>query len=94
VRNLRIGQLARTAGVHLETVRFYEAQGLIPEPPRSSVGYRLYSPEAADRIRFIKRAQELGFSLHQIRELLDLRTNPGCLSGGRPQARIGDNPRD
>jgi MerR family mercuric resistance operon transcriptional regulator len=42
------------------------------------VGYRLYSPEAADRIRFIKRAQELGFSLHEIRELLDLRTNPGA----------------
>ncbi|MEO8726743.1 MAG: MerR family DNA-binding protein [Acidobacteriaceae bacterium] len=70
MKSLTIGQLARTAGVNLESIRFYEAQGLVPEPPRSQAGYRLYSLDAVRRIHFIKRAQELGFSLKEIRELL------------------------
>jgi MerR family copper efflux transcriptional regulator len=67
------GQVAREAGVNVETIRFYERKGLLEEPPRRESGYRQYSGIAVDRIRFIKRAQELGFSLQEIQELLDLR---------------------
>lgn len=69
---LTIGQLAQKAGINPESVRFYEAQGLLPEPPRSMAGYRMYPLSAILRIRFIKRAQELGFSLKEIKELLSL----------------------
>ena len=71
-----IGQMAKQAGVNIETVRFYEREGLIPEPPRKSSGYRQYSPDFVKRILFIKRAQTLGFSLKEIAELLDLRVEP------------------
>ncbi len=67
-----IGALARAAGVHVETVRYYQRVGLIAEPPRPPGGVRHYAPEIAERIRFIKRAQRLGFTLHEIAELLDL----------------------
>lgn len=73
---LTVGRLAREVGINLETVRFYERKGLLPKPPRSASGYRLYTPDATRRLRFIKRAQELGFSLQEIRELLALRTSP------------------
>lgn len=89
--NLTISQLARVASVNLETIRFYEAQRLLPKPPRSPAGYRQYGPDAADRIRFIKRAQELGFSLNEIRELLELRTGPSASQAeirGRALAKI------
>lgn len=69
-----IGQLASDADVGVETVRFYERRGLIPEPPRTDAGYRQYDQEAVDRVRFIRRAKELGFTLREIRSLLDLRT--------------------
>lgn len=71
-----IGQLARDARVTVETVRYYERRGLIPEPPRGESGYRQYSSDAAARIRFIRRAQELGFSLTEVSELLSLQVNP------------------
>lgn len=70
------GQLAKTVGVHAETIRFYEQKGLIPEPGRSAAGYRQYSDEYIGRIRFIKRAQDLGFTLKEILELLSLRLAP------------------
>ncbi len=73
---LTIGKVARLAGVGVETIRFYEREGLIEEPPRSASGYRQYSKEAVARIRFIKRAKELGFSLKEIKELLELRIDP------------------
>lgn len=73
MEKLTIGQVAKEAGVHVETVRYYERQGLIPEPPRRASGYRQYSPDFVRRIRFIKRAQTLGFSLKEIAELLALR---------------------
>jgi MerR family mercuric resistance operon transcriptional regulator len=73
---ITIGQLARQAGVGVETIRFYERSGLIAEPPRSASGYRHYSPDAVRRIRFIRHAKELGFSLKEIAELLDLRVRP------------------
>ena len=73
---LTIGQLAKESGVHLETIRYYEREGLIPAPPRKSSGHRAYQPGAAQRLLFIKRVQELGFSLSEIRGLLTLRAAP------------------
>ncbi len=70
--SLTIGRLARAAGVNVETIRYYQRVGLIEEPPRPVSGYRRYPPDTVGRIRFIKRAQELGFRLREIRELLDL----------------------
>jgi len=75
--SLRIGQVADEAGVTVETVRFYESQALIPEPPRSQGGYRMYTADAVKRVRFIQRAKELGFSLKDIQSLLELRNEPG-----------------
>ena len=72
MKSLTIGQLAHEAGINPESVRFYEAQRLLPEPPRSVAGYRMYPQDAVLRIRFIKRAQDLGFSLKEIKELLSL----------------------
>lgn len=71
--SMTIGRLAKEAGVNLETLRYYERQGLMPKPPRTASGYRSYPDEAVRRLRFIKRAQELGFSLKEVRELLSLR---------------------
>ena len=75
MENLSIGQVARCACVGVETVRFYEREGLLEEPVRRASGYRQYSQEAVTRIRFIKRAQQLGFSLKEIAELLTLRVD-------------------
>jgi Hg(II)-responsive transcriptional regulator len=71
--SLRTGEVARLAGVNVETLRFYERQGILPQPPRRASGYREYPPDTVDVVRFIKRAQEVGFSLREVRELLDLR---------------------
>lgn len=73
METLTISRLARLGGVNLETVRYYERRGLLAKPPRTQAGYRQFSPDAALRIRFIKRAQELRFSLHEIQDLLALR---------------------
>src|SRR5215469_10576868 len=73
METLSIGQVARRAGVGVETVRFYEREGELSEPPRRASGYRQYSEEVVSRLRFIKRAQLLGFSLKEISELLLLR---------------------
>ena len=70
--SLTIGQLAKGAGVGVETLRFYEREGLIAEPERRASGYRQYPPEAVDLVRFIRHAKELGFTLKEIQELLDL----------------------
>lgn len=69
------GELARQASVNGETLRYYEREGLLPAPPRTESGYRMYGPEDVQRVRFIRRAQELGFSLADIRELLTLRND-------------------
>ena len=70
---LTIGQVARGARVHLDTVRYYERRGLLPLPPRTPAGYRQYPPDTVRRVAFIKRAQALGFSLQEIDGLLALR---------------------
>lgn len=75
-RGLSIGQLAGAAGVGVETVRFYERKGLLPEPPRRRSGYRRYPPDAVARVRFIRRAKDLGFTLREVAELLALRVDP------------------
>jgi MerR family transcriptional regulator, copper efflux regulator len=79
VETLTIGKLAARSGVHLETIRFYEHEGLIPAPPRKESGHRAYSVTAVRRLRFIKRTQALGFSLAEIKELLSLRRDPDQL---------------
>lgn len=76
MRTLTIGQAAKEAGVGLETMRYYEREGLLKQPPRRASGYRQYSEDVVKRIHFIKRAQELGFSLKEIAELLALRVDP------------------
>jgi Hg(II)-responsive transcriptional regulator len=73
MESLSIGQVARRAGVGVETVRFHEREGLLDEHARRASGYRQYPQEAVKQICFIKRAQHLGFSLKEIRELLALR---------------------
>ncbi len=93
MQKLTIGQLARQAHVNLETIRYYERRGLMPAPPRSPSGYRIYSREDLQRTRFIKRAQALGFSLREIQELLSLRVEPGS-SCGQVRARVLDRIQD
>jgi MerR family transcriptional regulator, copper efflux regulator len=86
--HLKIGELAEQGQVNLQTIRYYEREGLLPKPPRLASGYRVFSPDAVRRVRFIKRAQELGFSLKEIKELLLIRIDPeqDC-SGVRKLAR-------
>lgn len=72
----RIGAAARDAGVSVQTLRYYERRGLLPAPARTVSGYRRYGPETARVVRFIKRGQELGFTLSEIAQLLGLRTTP------------------
>src|SRR5262245_19225867 len=93
MKPLTIGQVARSAGVGVETVRFYERQGLLQEPARKDSGYRQYPEDVVARLRFIKRAKELGFALKEIKELLALRVDPGTTCAEvkrRAEAKIAD----
>jgi len=72
-----IGQLSRLSGTGVEAIRYYEREGLISEPPRRASGYRQYPENALSRLRFIRHAKALGFSLKDIKELLELRRAPG-----------------
>jgi len=74
---MRIGEVAAAAGVNLETLRYYERRGLIQEPPRTPAGHRAYPVGTVRLIRFIKRAQELGFTLEEVDQLLTLRERRG-----------------
>src|SRR5688500_14392362 len=78
MNQLTIGQLARTAGVNVETVRYYERRGLMPIPARRESGYRLYSADDLERMQFIRRAKDLGFTLREIEDLLMIRADPQC----------------
>lgn len=71
-QSLTISRLAQSSGVGIDTVRYYERNGLLPEPPRRASGYRAYRDEDVQRLRFIRRAKQLGFSLEEIRGLLQL----------------------
>jgi len=90
---LTIGKVAREAEVNIETVRYYERRGLITKPPRSESGYRLYSEETINLIKFIRHAKELGFSLREIKELLSLRVGKGVSCAevrSRAEAKIAE----
>jgi MerR family copper efflux transcriptional regulator len=73
---MKIGELARSVGVSVQTVRYYERRGLLPEPARTRSGYRSYDHEALLRLRFILTAKGLGFTLSEVGELIDLRVDP------------------
>lgn len=79
---LKVGEVARQAGVNLQTIRYYERRGLLPSPPRTASNYRAYPRDTVRRVRFIKRAKALGFTLKEIDELLSLQVDPqtSCVS--------------
>src|SRR3989304_2806865 len=87
MQGLKVGEVARRAAVNLQTIHYYERTGLLPRPARTASNYRVYPDDAVRRGRFIKRAQELGFTLKEIKELLHLRAAPrSCCSDVRRQA--------
>ena len=91
--DVTIGQLAAETGVGVETIRFYERKGLIAQPRRPASGYRKYDDQIAERIRFIQQAQELGFTLGEINQLLSLRVDPrtSCADvRAKAEDKIGD----
>jgi MerR family transcriptional regulator, mercuric resistance operon regulatory protein len=73
-----IGHIARTAGVNIETVRYYQRRGLLSLPPKRARGFRYYTPATASRVRFIKRAQALGMSLKEVQRLMKLDAKGAC----------------
>ncbi len=90
---LTIGQVARQCGVGVETIRFYEREGLITQPSRPEFGFRKYPPDAVRWVRFIQRAKALGFSLREIKDLLSLRVDSATTCDavkGRAEAKIAD----
>ena len=90
---LTSSDVAKQGGVNLETIRYYERRGLLPKPPRTAAGYRAFDAEAVRRIRFIKQAQALGFTLKEVRELLRLRVDPrrSCSDvRARAEAKLAD----
>jgi MerR family mercuric resistance operon transcriptional regulator len=93
VPTLTIGRLARECGATVDTIRYYEREGLLAPPRRSRSGYRLYATDALERLRFIRRAKALGFALDEIRELLALRVDRTKSCGdvrARARAKIAD----
>ena len=77
-RHLRIGDLSRATGIKVVTIRYFERAGLLPAPARSASGQRLYGAEAVARLRFVRRARDLGFSQGQIRGLIELSQRRGA----------------
>lgn len=84
---MRSGQLAAAAGVNLQTLRYYERRGLLPEPDRSLGGHRDYGEEAVTVLRIVKAAQRLGFTLEEIKDLLAVGSHRGPRPGLRERAR-------
>jgi MerR family mercuric resistance operon transcriptional regulator len=76
--DMTIGALAKAAGVHVETVRYYQRRGLVAEPKRPAGSVRRYDDGAVKRLRFVRRAQELGFTLDEIKALVQLGETPSC----------------
>ena len=90
---MKIGELAKRADVPIDTVRYYEREGLIPPPIRRASGYRDYVDADVDRLRFMRRAKGLGFTLHEIRELLSLTAMSGddmAALNAQTQAKLRD----
>ena len=93
METMRIGEFARKAGVNVQTVRYYERRGLLPEPERRESDYREYTSDCLERLHFIRRTQELGFTLSEIEELLALRTDPHTAAADvkqRAEAKVVD----
>src|SRR5690348_11902107 len=93
MKPLTIGEVARRAGIGVETVRFYEREGLLAEPARRASGYRQYGEDAVPRLRFIRRAKTLGFTLKEIAELLALRDDPDATRADvrrQAQSKVAD----
>lgn len=93
MKGLRVGEVARRAGVRVQTIHFYERRGLLPKPSRTTSNYRAYPEGAVLRVLFVKRAQELGFTLREIEELLSLRAAPGTRCAdvrARAEAKVRD----
>lgn len=86
--SLTRGELAKTCEINPETIRFYERGGLLPEPERTPSGYRQYDEDAVQRVRFIKRAQSAGFTLEEIRTLLDLEFDADDATCGDVRAMV------
>lgn len=90
---MKIGAVATRADVNIQTVRYYERRGLLAKPPRTESNYRLYSEDSVRRVRFVKRAQQLGFTLKEIKDLLALRLKPTSRSSAvkeRATTKIAD----
>jgi Cu(I)-responsive transcriptional regulator len=90
---MKIGEVAKAAGIGIDAVRFYEREGLIPAPARRPSGYREYTPDVVVSLRFIKRAKELGFSLKEISELLRLEASDAATAADvreRAEAKLED----
>ena len=78
MNEMTIGRLAEAAGVHLETIRYYQRRGLLAEPKRPAGGIRRYGADAVARLGFIRRSQEVGFTLEEVKALLKLGETPSC----------------
>jgi MerR family mercuric resistance operon transcriptional regulator len=78
---MRIGEVAKSAGISVEAIRYYEKEGLVDAPSRNKSGYRDYTADQAKIISFITKAKQLGFSLRETKELMDLRHTPGATCG-------------
>ena len=78
MNEMTIGRLAEAAGVHLETIRYYQRRGLLAEPKRPAGGIRRYGADAVARLGFIRRSQEVGFTLEEVKALLKLGETPNC----------------
>jgi DNA-binding transcriptional MerR regulator len=76
--SLKVGAVAKAAGVGVQTLHYYERLGLLPKPERSAGNYRLYSSEAVRRVRFIKKAQAVGLTLEETKQILDLEGSRAC----------------
>lgn len=85
---MRIGEAAKAGGVGVETIRYYERQGLVPQPPKPKTGHgvRQYPQKTIEQIRFIREAQHLGFSLREIKDLMSLQSHGGDCGAVRAQA--------
>ena len=81
------GDVAKALGIGVQTLHYYEREGLLPAPPRSEAGYRLYTPDLVERVRFIRKAQALGLPLEESREILRL-TEAGASPCGRVQRAL------
>lgn len=93
MKPLSIGEVAKRSGVGIETVRYYEREGLLSEPERKASGYRQYDPEAVRLLKFIRRAKQLGFTLKEIKSLLTLRETKSATRADvreQAQAKLAD----